>query len=294
MGGRSIGPPDPIGQDTFEGFDTKVMEMKTVATQDGNLGKIRTFSCCSVTGNKNGLVGVGLGKSGDGKAAMKRSKNRAGQKLVYIQRYNNHTVMHDFFSQFGQTKIFVYKKHEGFGLVCHRAIRTMCELIGIKDIYAKVEGSMNMQHLIKAFMLGLLKQKSHDELAKMKQLFLVEQREENGMFPTVVGMPEVCRKPEEIKPEEILDFSMAGFDERLPLRRKLYQPFFTKLPGWQYHLLKTEFKRNHQKTRVQLLAQYGGTRQHARSHLTKDFPEADGFYPALLHRKAIAARQESD
>ncbi|CAG7645674.1 unnamed protein product [Allacma fusca] len=291
MGGRSCGPPDPIGQDAFEGFDTRVMEMKTVTTLDGNLGKIRTFSCCTITGNKNGLAGVGLGKAGDGRSAMKRSKNRAGQKLVYIQRYNGHTVMHDFFSQFGQTKIFVYKKHEGYGLVCHRALKTICELVGIKDIYAKVEGSMNMQHLIKAFMLGLLSQKTHDELANKKMLYLVEQREENEMFPTVVGIPDVCRTKEEVKPEEILDFSLTGFDERLPLRRRLYQPFYTKLPGWQYHLLKTEFRRNHPKKRVQLLAEYGGTKQHARSHLTKEYPETDSFYPALLHRKAIAVRQ---
>ena len=67
-------------------------------------------------------------------------------------------VLHDFFCAFGQTKIYVYKKPEGFGLVCHRAIRTMCQVIGIKDLYAKIEGPTNLQHIVKAFMLGLLRQ----------------------------------------------------------------------------------------------------------------------------------------
>jgi len=68
------------------------------------------------------------------------------------------SVLHDFFTQFGSTKIFVTKMHEGYGLVCHRAIKACCEAIGIKDIYAKVEGAMNIQNIIKAFFIGLLRQ----------------------------------------------------------------------------------------------------------------------------------------
>ena len=66
--------------------------------------------------------------------------------------------MHDFYSQFGRTKIYVKQMPEGFGLVCHRAIRTICEVLGIKDLHAKVEGSTNLQHIVKAFFIGLLKQ----------------------------------------------------------------------------------------------------------------------------------------
>lgn len=67
-------------------------------------------------------------------------------------------MLHDFFTQFGITKLFVKKMHEGYGLVCHRAIKACCEAIGIKDIYAKVEGSSHTQHVIKAFFIGLLQQ----------------------------------------------------------------------------------------------------------------------------------------
>jgi small subunit ribosomal protein S5 len=148
-------------------------------------------------------------------------------------------VLHDFFTEFGQTKIYVYKKPEGFGLVCHRAIRTMCELIGIKDLYAKIEGPTNLGHIVKAFMLGILRQvqlillvlawilsfsfvilkrllifrffeqKSHQLLAEEKQLYLVEQREEHGNFPVIVAAPSHCRSENEIKYDEILDFSQV-------------------------------------------------------------------------------------
>jgi len=44
----------------------------------------------------------------------------------------------------------------GYGLKCHRIIRSICEMIGIKDVYAKVEGSRNPKNIAKAFMSGLL------------------------------------------------------------------------------------------------------------------------------------------
>lgn len=125
-----------------------------------NAGRYRRISVVTVTGNKNGLAGFALGKAVDSRAALRRAKNRAGQKLMYIERYNNHTVYHDFFTQFCNTRIFVEKRPEGHGLICHRAIKTICEMIGIKDLYAKVEGSTNLQNIVKAFFLGLLKQVS--------------------------------------------------------------------------------------------------------------------------------------
>lgn len=51
MPGRSIGPPDAVGEDNFEGFDTRVLELKTVFIMKGNLGRTRRFSVLSVTGN---------------------------------------------------------------------------------------------------------------------------------------------------------------------------------------------------------------------------------------------------
>lgn len=40
----------------------------------------------------------------------------------------------------------------GYGLVCHRAIKTLCGLIGIKDMHAKVEGNTkNYLSIVRGF-----------------------------------------------------------------------------------------------------------------------------------------------
>jgi small subunit ribosomal protein S5 len=72
--------------------------------------------------------------------------------------------MHDFHSRFGANRIQVHKAPKGYGLVCHRAIRSTCEIIGIKDLHAKMEmsGRKNIQNLIKAFFLGLMRQVLHN------------------------------------------------------------------------------------------------------------------------------------
>lgn len=46
----------------------------------------------------------------------------------------------------------------GYGLHCHRAVITLCKLIGIRDMYCKVEGSINLLNLTKALFTGLANQ----------------------------------------------------------------------------------------------------------------------------------------
>lgn len=269
MGGRSIGPPDPIGEDTFEGFDSKVLEYKMVTVMTGNLGRKRRMSVMAITGNGAGLAGFAMGKAIDPKTALRVAKNRAGQKLIYFDLYNNHTVFHDFFCQFGKTKIFAKKMPEGYGLVCHRAIRTCCQVIGIKDLYAKVEGPTNLQHIVKAFFIGLLQQKSHEQLAEEKQLHVVEIREERDNFPVVVASPTKCRTDAEVPVDENRDFTQYVQGGRVVLQKKKWPRFYQVLPGWEKHLKKTLYRRNHPDVRVRLFAEYG----ELRSFLADTYPE---------------------
>lgn len=52
----------------------------------------------------------------------------------------------------------------GYGLHCHRAIITICKLIGIKDMYAKVTGSKNLINITRALFKGLTQQVDYTQL----------------------------------------------------------------------------------------------------------------------------------
>ncbi|XP_041761508.1 28S ribosomal protein S5, mitochondrial [Anopheles merus] len=269
MPGRSIGPPDAVGEDEFIGFDTKCLELKAVVNMKGNHGRKRRVSAMVVTGNGNGLAGFGFGKAIEGRAALRQAKNRAGQKLMHFDLCNGHTVFHDFHCQFGATKLFVERKPEGYGLKCHRAIRTVCEVLGIKDLRAKCEGSTNVQHVVKAFFIGLLKQKDHQRIAEEKGLHVVEFRPENMNFPKVVASPTVCRTEQELENNEILDFTQYCMDGKIQLQKKKFPPFYTKFRSWEIYLKKQEYLRNQDKVRLRMMAETG----EVRSYLTEKYPE---------------------
>lgn len=253
MPGRSIGPPDAVGEDTFDGFDTRVLENKIVFIMKGNMGRKRRFSVMSVTGNGKGLAGFATAKAPEARTALRKSKNRAGQKLMRFELCDNRTVFHDFYCAFGKTKIFVTKKEEGYGLVCHRAIQTICKVMGIRDLHAKIEGSTNLQHIVKAFFIGLLQQKTHQQIAEEKQLHLVEFRKEQEGLPHIVASPTVCRKLDSITKDEIMNFTQYVLGDKIVLKKKKLAPFYTKSVGYQLYLKKQELLRNKKNVRIEML-----------------------------------------
>lgn len=278
MGGRKIGPPESEGEDAFEGFETIVLEQKITGHMTGNMGRVRTFSTFVVTGNGNGLIGIALGKSTDHSTSVRNAKDSSGKKLFYVNRYNEHTVFHNFFTQFGNCRIFVKQKSPGYGLRCHRIIKAICEVAGIKDLHAKIEGTTNPQVLTKAFLIGLLRQKSHHELAEEKKLHLVEFRSEHGNYPQIVASPSSVRTEEEIPSTEPMDFSQHVMGGKLELLKKKRPPFYTRLYGWQKHLRQVEKLRDKENVRIQLRAEYGDVR----SFMTEKYPEA---IPKYWHKK---------
>ncbi|RXN29828.1 28S ribosomal mitochondrial [Labeo rohita] len=144
--------------------------------------------------------GFALGKAADKNTALRKAKNRAMHYLYYIERYNNHTIYHDIESKFKRTTLRMKKQNKGYGLRCHRAVITLCKLIGIEDMYAKVDGSVNLLNITRALFHGLANQETHQNLADKKQLNVVEFRAEQGALPIVVAQPQLgARKEPEVE-----------------------------------------------------------------------------------------------
>ena len=57
----------------------------------GNLGRRARFSVFVVTGNQKGLAGFAVGKAPNLMAAVRKAKNRAGQKLIFLNLFEGHT-----------------------------------------------------------------------------------------------------------------------------------------------------------------------------------------------------------
>ncbi|EEC02004.1 ribosomal protein S5, putative [Ixodes scapularis] len=258
--GRSIGPPDPVGDETFEKFDTIVVESRMVSRMTGNLGRTRRHKAVVVVGNKNGLIGFASGKAPEAKAALRMAKNRAIQRLRYIDRFEDHTVYHNFFTQYGPMKMMVRKKPRGYGLVCHRIFKEVCKLAGITDIHVKLmdcrAGSATV--LLRAFILGLHNQVRHFAQRKAPWLVLFQ------AGPFIFTIRALARQPGKMECSYgerlgILSSCCIQCGGRLVKPPPKYVPWYIRhnTKGWQVHLRKVDPYRNAYNTRLQLTARYG-------------------------------------
>ncbi|KAK3932801.1 28S ribosomal protein S5, mitochondrial [Frankliniella fusca] len=254
----------------LEEFDYRVIDNRFVSHMTGMFGRYQRAAIVVVCGNGNGLVGLGYGKSMNKMHAVQKASNKAVHRLLHIERFNNHTVLHDFFTQFYATKIFVERKPEGYGLDCHRIIKIICKMVGIKDIKARVEGSTMPMNIAKAFILGLVRQRNFDEFAEEKKLHVVEFNPKQRNFPKVLASPSVCRTRSEIPTSESLDFKQLSLGGRVKFERPPREPFFTRLVGWNIHLKNVEKRRGAKESMYELTAKYGETR----SFLAEKYPEA--------------------
>ncbi|XP_054456463.1 28S ribosomal protein S5, mitochondrial [Anoplopoma fimbria] len=214
-GGISLGPPDPgPNGETYEDFDSRVIEVKSVFNMTAKEGRKRSISCLVAVGNGNGAAGFALGKAADRITALRKAKNRAIHYLYYIERYNNQTIYHDIQSKFKRTTLRMKKQHDGYGLHCHRAVITLCRLIGIKDMYCKVEGSVNLLNITRALFTGLANQEIHQKLADKKQLHVVEFQPQRGPLPVVVASPKDGARPAPEPEDEIPNTRLHWDDVR--------------------------------------------------------------------------------
>lgn len=254
--GRSLGAPDPVGDEMFEGFDSRVLEFKPVMHMTAQRGRARSMSAFVCVGNKKELAGFALTKAVNGNSAAKSAKNKAAKVLRYIE-LDNDTVVHDFFCQFGAVKVFVEKRQPGHGLVAHRVIRAICDCVGIKDLFAKIEGpARNYQNLTKAFFIGLMTQRSLKQIANEKGLHIVKMQAERDYFPVVVASPDRCRTEEEIPPTEVIDFTIHLHGGKIVEERKKFEPFYYKFDSYIKEMKDREKLRNHRDVRIHLLAKY--------------------------------------
>ncbi|OQR73348.1 28S ribosomal protein S5 [Tropilaelaps mercedesae] len=265
--GRSLGPPDPIGGSEFPDFNSVILSLRLVSHMTGHLGRVRRHKAIVAVGNGKGLLGFADAKASVAKSALRRAKNKAFQRLCFYERFKDHTVLHDFITEYGCTRIVVTKKERGFGLICHRALRDLCKLIGIKacttqdsDMYAKVDTrNTNMLHLIRAFLLGLQKQKSHQDIAEEKRLHVVEFRPERSFFPEIIASPKNApvRTSDEIGSYEELDINRYISGGKMIIQKPKKMPFYTRLPGWEIHLRKTDNLKNERMVRLRIFRKYG-------------------------------------
>ena len=132
------------------------------------------FTALVVVGDKNGHVGVGLGKAAEIPEAIRKGKEDATKKLVEVPIDPNGSVPHDFIGKFGSASVLIKKAPEGTGIIAGGPARAVLELAGYKNIRTKSLGSNNKQNVVLAAINGLDNLKRPEDVAKARGISLEE------------------------------------------------------------------------------------------------------------------------
>lgn len=137
-------------------------------------GRNMRFTALVVVGDKNGHVGVGLGKATEIPEAIRKGKEDATKKLVEVPIDENGSVPHDFTGKFGSASVLIKKAPEGTGIIAGGPARAVLELAGYKNIRTKSLGSNNKQNVVLAAIEGLKNLKTPEEVAKARGISVEE------------------------------------------------------------------------------------------------------------------------
>ncbi|MGA2418244.1 MAG: 30S ribosomal protein S5 [Candidatus Staskawiczbacteria bacterium] len=140
-------------------FTTKMLDLARVTRVTGG-GKRMSFRAVVIAGDKKGKVGIGIDKGKDVSQAIEKATRRAKKDLVSVVIVEG-TIPHEVEAKSGPARILLKPQKKGRGLVAGGAVRTICDLAGIKNISSKIlSGSKNKLNNARATMEALKKLKA--------------------------------------------------------------------------------------------------------------------------------------
>ncbi|MBU0536680.1 MAG: 30S ribosomal protein S5 [Nanoarchaeota archaeon] len=130
----------------FGGGQRRVFKQTQKKTMEGNKPK---FSTMAVVGNKNGVVGLGLGKAKETVPAREKAFRNAKLNMIKIRRgcgswqcgcKTPHSIPFKVEAKVGSVIVKLMPAPKGKGLCIQEECKKLLSMAGIKDVWSKTSG----------------------------------------------------------------------------------------------------------------------------------------------------------
>ncbi len=131
-------------------------------------GKRFSFSAFVVSGDQQGRVGIGLGKSKEVSTAIAKATMRARKNMINVALRGD-TIPYNVTGKHGASKVVINSACKGTGVIAGGAVRLVMEVLGVKNVLAKATGTSACgQNLVKATLNALAKLRTAEHIAALR------------------------------------------------------------------------------------------------------------------------------
>ena len=138
------------------------------------------FSALVVVGNQAGKIGIAHAKAKQVPDAIKKANELARRNMIQIPLREGRAIHHDVYGKDGAGKVKLRYAEKGTGIIAGGPVRSVCEVLGIKDIVAKSIGTANPHNVIRACMKALSKQNSPKNISILRNKKISEIIQKRG------------------------------------------------------------------------------------------------------------------
>ena len=117
-------------------------------------GKIFSFAAVTVVGDGKGRIGIGRGKAREVPTAIQKSLENARKNMQHVVLKGD-TLHHEIIGKHGATRVFMKPASDGTGIIAGGAMRAVFEVLGLKNVLAKIGGSSNPVNVVRATLKAL-------------------------------------------------------------------------------------------------------------------------------------------